>query len=196
MRGDKCSSDDEHHTSETAPYVEMHVASSCFLATATGQQMLAWLYVSRSMSILQILERFEKLAFAISPRCLSFLGVPCRLSSVVVRRRSTVFLRKAGTKSAIHDHHLVVLSVVADFLYRHFGRHDESTREGGVRDDGGRAVRRNTLRHFAHHPGDLARMVYNAVGCTPAFMVAAAGSIPVFSTCPFFRAGSALEREC
>ena len=39
-------------------------------------------------------------------------------------------------------------------------------------------------------------MVYSAVGCTPAFMVAAAGSIPAFSTCPFFRAGSALDREC
>jgi hypothetical protein len=38
--------------------------------------------------------------------------------------------------------------------------------------------------------------VYSAVGCTPAFMVAMAGSIPTFSTCPFFRAGSALEREC
>ena len=39
-------------------------------------------------------------------------------------------------------------------------------------------------------------MVYSAVGCTPAFMVAAAGSIPALSICPFFRAGSALEREC
>jgi hypothetical protein len=27
-------------------------------------------------------------------------------------------------------------------------------------------------------------------------MVAAAGSIPAFPTCPYFRAGSALEREC
>jgi hypothetical protein len=39
-------------------------------------------------------------------------------------------------------------------------------------------------------------MVYSAVGYTPAFVVAAAGSIPALFPCPFFWAGSALEREC
>ena len=53
---------------------------------------------------------------------------------------------------------------------------------------------------YAHRRAEAYRtqqgMVYSAVGCTPAFMVAVAGSIPAFPTCPYFRAGSALEREC
>ena len=39
-------------------------------------------------------------------------------------------------------------------------------------------------------------MVCSAVGSNPAFMVASAGSIPAFPTCPYFRTGSALERKC
>ena len=43
MWGEKCSSDDENHTSEMAPDGEMHVASSFFLGAAS-QQILALLW--------------------------------------------------------------------------------------------------------------------------------------------------------
>ena len=51
MRGEKCSSDDEHDTGETAPDDEMHVASSCFLDFAWRRRLhrfdVCWFYESK-----------------------------------------------------------------------------------------------------------------------------------------------------
>ena len=89
MGAEKCSSDDENHTSETAPDDEMHVAFSCFLV---GRFVVMCEHITR------ILEQ-NSVFLVITRRSSSFLDVPGRSWTFP----EFVSVRKCSVGLVLHD---------------------------------------------------------------------------------------------
>ena len=113
----------------------------------------------------------------------SLIGMQCRSVCIKVRRNASVL-------NFVHQSiHPLCLSITASKQWLLYGN-------SRVKID--QYHHKVCAYYLDQHGliGDIKGMVYSAVGGTPAFMVAAAALIPAFPTCPYFRAGSALERKC